>query len=121
MPEIQKIEKIGVSVLCRVSTKGGAGTYLYIPRLFSDTYKINCGDAVEVYFRKVFKKTWVDEEEPKPQIVDLTKGTRGRPKKRGKTPKTDKSVPEETKEESILEEEEPLQEVSEERMDEGEL
>jgi len=71
-------------VLCRVSTKGGAGTYLYLPHIFSETYNILPGSVVEVYFRRVFKKVWTDEEEPKTDIIDLSK-ERGRPrKKKGK-------------------------------------
>ena len=80
MPEDVKAEKIGVSALCRVSTKGGAGTYLYIPRLFAETYSLISGDVVEVYFRKVFKRVYVEENE-KSRVIDLSK-ERGRKKRR---------------------------------------
>jgi len=78
--EETRVQKIGVSALCRVSTKGGAGTYLYIPRLFAETYDLVSGNVVEVYFRKVFKKIYVEEENPKPAILDLSK-ERGRKKR----------------------------------------
>lgn len=82
MPEDTKVHKIGVSALCRVSTKGGAGTYLYIPRLFAETYDLVSGNVVEVYFRKVFKKVFAEEENPKEHITDLSK-ERGKRKKKG--------------------------------------
>lgn len=84
MPEIQKTEKIGVSVLARVSTKGGTGTYLYVPRLFTETYNITPGNVVEVYFRKVFKTVYVDDEEPskKDAPIDLSKDRGSRTKKK---------------------------------------
>ena len=84
MPEDTKVQKIGVSALCRVSSKGGAGTYLYIPRLFAETYDLVSGNTVEVYFRKVFKKVFAEEEsQEKPTVLDLSK-ERGKRKKKGR-------------------------------------
>lgn len=62
-------KKVGVTALCRVSKKGGAGLYLYVPRNFGQLYDIDLADFVEVHFEKVFIKTWQkDKNAPK----DLT-------------------------------------------------
>ena len=68
MKPTHKAKKIGVSALCRVSSKGGAGVYLYIPRNFAEVYGIVMADYAEIEFRKIFKKTWQEKKGP----VDLT-------------------------------------------------
>jgi len=82
LTEKNKTEKIGVSALCRISAKGGSGTYLYVPRLFAKTYNLISGNVVEVYFRRVFKTVINDaEEEPsEKRVIDLSK-ERGKRKK----------------------------------------
>ena len=83
MTEKNKTEKIGVSALCRISAKGGRGTYLYVPRLFAETYGLISGNVVEVYFRRVFKTVINDaeEEHSEKRVVDLSK-ERGKRKKK---------------------------------------
>jgi hypothetical protein len=80
LTEKNKIEKIGVSALCRISAKGGSGTYLYVPRLFAETYGLISGNVVEVYFRRVFKTVYAEEEPSEKRVIDLSK-ERGKRKK----------------------------------------
>jgi len=85
LTEKNKIEKIGVSALCRISAKGGSGTYLYVPRLFAKTYNLISGNVVEVYFRRVFKTVYAEEEPSEKHVsekcvIDLSK-ERGKKKK----------------------------------------
>ena len=86
LTEKTKIEKIGVSALCRISAKGGRGTYLYVPRLFAETYNLISGNVVEVYFRRVFKTVYAEEEPSEKHasekcVIDLSK-ERGKKKKK---------------------------------------
>jgi len=70
--EDYKVQKLKVTVLCRVSAKGGSGVYLYIPRNFAEVYEISRAKFVEVEFKKIFRKKYhKDEDEP----IDLTPRT----------------------------------------------
>lgn len=66
MAKNYKVEKIGVTALCRVSAKGGEGIYLYIPKNYADAYRITGADLAEVTFKRLFFKA-ADEE---PKLVD---------------------------------------------------
>lgn len=61
--------KINVTALCKVTSKGGSGTYLYIPHSFAEVYGLISGDRVEVHFKKLFKEKHNEETEEKP--IDL--------------------------------------------------
>ena len=68
MSKNYEARKIGVKALCRVSSKGGEGIYLYIPKKFADIYDLNSADSVEVDFVKAFySKALAD-----PGVTDLT-------------------------------------------------
>lgn len=82
MSENYKIEKIGVTALCRISAKGGEGVYLYIPKNFAEVYGIVGADYAEVTFGKTFFK--VDQPiEKASKVIDL----RSRSKKEQKETK----------------------------------
>ena len=69
MSKNYEARKIGVKALCRVSSKGGEGIYLYIPKKFADIYDLNTADSVEVDFVKAFySKSTLAE----PGVTDLT-------------------------------------------------
>lgn len=81
MSEKYKTRKIGVTALCRVSAKGGAGVYLYIPRHFSEAYGIMGSDFAEVHFRKVFILNLSEESDVgKEEVIDLTSRKKERKK-----------------------------------------
>ena len=77
MPE--KGEKIGVTVLTRVSQKGGSsGLYLYLPAEHARVYGISKGDKLEMKLIRNFKKTL---EIPDPKVVDVSEKNQSRVKR----------------------------------------
>lgn len=76
MSEKYKQRKIGVSALCRLSAKGGAGIYLYIPRHYAEAYGLIGASFVEVHFRRVFIKVFRENDEDKIKDFRRKDGTK---------------------------------------------